>query len=293
MKWGPMTAPEILSALTTPFTSEGEVDADAFRANLDRLAPLVDGVFVAGTTGEYPALTTAEHAGLVAQCLEVFGPRRVVVHVGAASTRQALELTREARGLGAVRYAAITPYYIPATAKGVLRHWAAINEECGGELYGYVYPDVAVTDLQPADLPEVLKSGIAGIKVSDSASKRVPEYLAAAPEGFKLWSGNDADVPAVMAAGGTGTVSGVSGATPGPWAALRDAMRDGDAEAAAAAQAVIKQVVPVLGGSIANLKHALQLQGLDNGEGCRMSIDQPDPTTRARIAAAVDLAGNE
>src|SRR5699024_7068818 len=84
MKWGPMTAPEILSALTTPFTSEGEVDADAFRANLDRLAPLVDGVFVAGTTGEYPALTTAEHAGLVAQCLEVFGPRRVVVHVGAA-----------------------------------------------------------------------------------------------------------------------------------------------------------------------------------------------------------------
>ncbi|TRY18109.1 dihydrodipicolinate synthase family protein [Tessaracoccus rhinocerotis] len=284
-----MTAPEILSALTTPFT-DGEVDSAAMRANLDRLVTLVDGVFVGGTTGEYPALTTAEHGSLVAQALEVFGPQRVVVHVGAPSTRQALELTRQARDLGATRYAAITPYYIPATPRGILRHWAAINEECGGELYGYVYPDVAVTDLKPADLPEVLKSGIAGIKVSDSASRRVVEYLDNAPEGFKLWSGNDADVPAVMRAGGTGTVSGVSGATPRPWAALRDAMRDGDEAAAVAAQAVIAQVVPVLGSSIANLKHALHLQGLDNGEPCRMSIDQPDGQTMTRIAAAVDLA---
>lgn len=285
-----MSVPEILSALTTPLTPAGEIHREAFRANLERLVGLVDGVFVAGTTGEFPALTPAEHAGLVAQALEVFGPQRVVVHVGAASTRQALELTREARGLGALRYAAITPYYIPASPGGVLRHWAAINEECGGELYGYVYPDVAVTDLAPRDLPEVLKSGIAGIKVSDSASKRVDEYLDNAPEGFKLWSGNDADVPAVMAAGGTGTVSGVSGVIPRPWAALRDAMRDGDAKGAATAQEVIKKVVPVLGASIAHLKHALHVQGLDDVKQCRMSIDQPDESTRARIAEAVDLA---
>lgn len=282
-----MPIPEILSALTTPFTSDG-LDVAGFRANLARLEPLVDGVFVAGTTGEFPALTAAEHADLVTASLDVFGPQRVVVHVGAASTRQAVSLARESAALGAERFAALTPYYLPATTAGILRHWAAIHAACGGELYGYVYPDVAVTDLLPADLPEAMKSGIAGIKISAKASARVKEYLIRAPEGFKLWSGNDSDLPNVMAAGGTGTVSGVSGACPTPWAALRDAMASGDDEAAARAQELITRIVPILGPSIANLKTALDLQGLTGG-ACRMVIDTPDHSTTTQIAAVVDL----
>ncbi len=286
-----MSSPEILSALTTPFTRDGAIDDAAFQTNLDRLVHHVDGVFVAGTTGEFPALDEAEHAGLVAACLETFGPQRVVVHVGAPSTRQSLRLTHEARRLGAVRFAALTPYYLPASPDGILRHWASIHEVCEGELYGYVYPDVAVTDLLPEDLPHVIASGIAGIKVSDTASTRVREYLANAPDGFKLWSGNDADIPDVMAAGGTGTVSGVSGACPQPWASLRDAMATGDKEAAEAAQEVIQSVVAVLGTSISHLKHALTIQDVIGGQ-CRMPIDPPTPEIQTRIAAAVDLAAN-
>lgn len=77
-----MAAPEILSALTTPFGADGALDLNAFTANIERLLPLVDGVFVAGTTGEFPALTPAEHAALVEAALAAFGPTRVVVHVG-------------------------------------------------------------------------------------------------------------------------------------------------------------------------------------------------------------------
>lgn len=284
-----MPVPEILSALTTPFTQSGEIDVPAFRANLRRLETVVDGVFVAGTTGEFPSLTAAEHALLVEACMGTFGPERTVVHVGAPSTAQSIELTKTAVGLGAVRFAAITPYYLPASTQGILRHWTAIKEVCGGDLYGYVFPDVAVTDLAPESLPEVLKSGISGIKVSAAASTRVKEYLEHAPQGFKLWSGNDADILNVMAAGGFGTVSGVSGACPRPWAALRDAMARGDHEAARSAQEIISAVVPVLGPSIANLKHALDLQGLTGG-ACRMSIDGPDQSTQQQIAAVVDLA---
>lgn len=284
-----MATPEILSALTTPFSSDGQIDFVAFRANLNRLVDVVDGVFVAGTTGEFLALTSAEHAGLIEACMHTFGPERTVVHVGAPSTAQSLKLTKAAAGMGAVRFAAITPYYLAASTQGILRHWAAIKEACNGELYGYVFPDVAVTDLSPEALPEVLKSGISGIKVSALASTRVTEYLNHAPQGFKLWSGNDADIPNVMAAGGFGSVSGVSGACPRPWASLRDAMARGDDEAARQAQDVISRVVPVLGPSIANLKHALDLQGLTGGT-CRMSIDSPDKPTQKQIASVVDLA---
>ena len=283
-----MLAPEILSALTTPFLPEGDLDRTAFVANLERLAPLVDGVFVAGTTGEFPALDSREHALLTQEALRVFGPERVVVHVGAPSTRQSLALTAEAVRLGARRFAALTPYYLPASAAGTTRHWAAIKEACGGELYGYVYPDVAVSDLLPADLPAVLASGIDGIKTSATAAGRVEEYLDVAPSGFKLWSGNDADVPHVMAAGGTGTVSGCAGVYPWPWVDLREALRTGDQAAVSVAQARIERIVPLIGPSIANLKYGLDAQGLSGG-ACRMPIDDPDDATRRHIEETLTL----
>ncbi len=284
-----MTQPEVLSAIITPFHPDGELDLAGLDKNLRRIEPLVDGVFAAGTTGEFLALSQGEHEQVISAALDVFGPARVVVHVGAASTRDAVALAKQSSQLGATRFAAITPYYLKASTAGILRHWSAINEACDGEFYGYVFPDVAVTDLLPEQLPEVLASGIKGIKVSATASARVVEYLANAPEGFKLWSGNDADVPNVMAAGGTGTVSGVSCAVPTPWAALRDAMAAGDQEAADKAQAVIAQVVPVLGPSIANLKVALDRQGFAGGP-CRMVIDSPTPETLTQIDAVVALA---
>jgi len=284
-----MNQPEILTALITPFTQDGAIDNEGFRGNLQHLEPLVDGVFVAGTTGKFLALSAAEHADLVTACLGTFGPARTVVHVGAPTTATSVALASESRRLGAERFAALTPYYLPASTQGVIRHWAAIKEACEGELYGYIYPDVAVTDVLPEQLGEVLASGISGVKVSATASARVTEYLANAPAGFKLWSGNDADVPAVMAAGGTGSVSGVSGACPTPWAVLRDAMGRGDEAAAARAQDVIRRVVPVLGPSIANLKRALDIQGRAGGT-CRMVIDQPGPDVRTRIDEVVELA---
>ncbi len=280
------TKPEILSAVTTVFTSEGELDPSAFEANLERLEPLVDGVFVAGTTGEFLALSVPEHAQLVRAALGVFGPQRVVVHVGAPSTRQAVELAGQAAGLGARRFAAITPYYLAASPQGTGAYLSAIKTTCGGELYGYLFPNVAVTDITPDQLGPLLDAGIDGLKLSGLASTRVDAYLAQAPTGFRLWSGNDADLPHVMAAGGTGTVSGCSGVCPQPWADFREAYGAGDQAGLVAAQARIEQVVPVLGPSIANLKHGLDLQGLAGGS-CRMSIDYPDQATQAAIAQAV------
>lgn len=286
-----MRVPEILSAVTTPFLPDGDIDAPGLRQNLERLEPLVDGVFVAGTTGEFPALEPGEHARVVEIALAVFGPERIVVHVGAPSTRQAIALARQAQVLGVRRAAALTPYYLPATAPGVIRHWTAIVDAFAGEVYGYVFPDVALTDLLPEDLPAAVEAGVVGLKVSGRASQRVPEYLQRAPDGFRLWSGNDADLPRVLAAGGWGTVSGVSSVCPHPWARLREALGSGDDGAASAAQQVIEEIVPVLGPSIANLKEGLDLLGLAGGP-CRMTIDPPTPTHRTRIADAVRLGAD-
>ena len=281
--------PEILSAVTTAFTDAGELDPSAFEANLERLEALSDGVFVAGTTGEFRALSPQEHSELVKVALGVFGPQRVVVHVGAASTRQAVELARRAARFGAQRFAAITPYYLAASPHATGDYLSAIKTTCGGEVYGYLFPDVAITDITPDQLGPLLDAGIDGLKLSGRASTRVEAYLARAPQGFKLWSGNDADLPHILAAGGTGTVSGCSSVCPQPWVDFREAYRAGDQTRLAQAQVQIEQVVAALGPSIAHLKHGLDLQGLAGGD-CRMSIDSPDAATRAAIAEAVTIA---
>lgn len=287
-----MSAPEILSALTTPFDGDGDIVTDSFEANLARLEPLVDGVFVAGTTGEFLALEADEHLDLVRRSLAVFGPDRVVVHVGAPSLRQALVLAAAAAGAGARRFAALTPYYLAASPEGCGSFFAGLRSELiGAELYGYLFPEVAVTEILPNQVKPLLDAGIDGVKTSGRASRSVPGYLAAAPAGFKLWSGNDADLPNVMAAGGTGTVSGVAGVCPAPWAAFRDAYAAGDQAALDAAQRRIETLVPVLGPSIANLKYGLGVVGSGLGDGpCRMSIDPPDAEQQHRITSAINEA---
>ena len=106
-------------ATVTPFRVDGELDTDALAPLFDRLRSAgVDGVFVNGTTAEFVALDDDERATTIAAALGVFGPDRVIAHVGAADARHASRLARRAVDLGAHRLAAITPYYLPAGPHG-------------------------------------------------------------------------------------------------------------------------------------------------------------------------------
>jgi dihydrodipicolinate synthase/N-acetylneuraminate lyase len=324
--------PEVLTATVTPFDTGGDVDLGAFRAILQHVAGQVDGVFVAGTTGEFPALTAAERAALVAQAVTELSAERVVAHVGAPSLWQAQRLLRDAADAGAHRFAAITPYYLTVSAAGVRSYFAGLRAAAdrvvmpgGGraELYVYIYPDVANTDVSAAELADLAALGADGVKISGAASRRVREYAAVIGPHFRLWSGNDAGMAQVAALGGTGLVSGCSGVVPTAWRALADKvvtadrgdpanpdraepdpmnpdrtepdpMKTDEAESdqtdGQVEQEVVRQLVDALGASIAHVKYALALLGLPGG-ATRMPIDPPSPKDQWQIRAALAAAG--
>ena len=58
-------AAPVFSAVPTLFDADGEVDTGANRALYKLLDGLLDGLFVAGTTGEFPALDDAERLSLI------------------------------------------------------------------------------------------------------------------------------------------------------------------------------------------------------------------------------------
>jgi 4-hydroxy-tetrahydrodipicolinate synthase len=275
--------PEILSAVPTPFARDGAVDLAGAHALFTHLAARVDGLFVGGTTGEFPAMDASERLRLLETALAAAGPDRVVAHVGDASAYQAAFLARSAHAAGAVRLAAITPYFLSASLDGVLRYYDAVCRAAGeAEVYAYVFPDVAGTDLPPRDIGLVADVGVSGVKVSGRASIRVASYVEHAPSGFAVWSGNDADLPQIAACGARGTVSGVSSVAPDAFRVLQDALVSDDAQASDSAQQHVAELVEALGPSIARLKFGLSLLGLPAG-GCRMAIDPPDAEVEAVI----------
>ena len=255
---------EVLAAVPTLFTVDGELDLPANALLYKRLAGRVSGVFVAGTTGEFPALEHGERVELVRAALEVFGPDAVVAHVGAASTRQSVRLTRDVLALGARRLAALTPYYLPADAAAVRRHFGAITGAAGGaEVYGYLFPERSGIDVTPPEFAAMAaETGLAGAKLSGAAADALPAFRAALPDGVRLWSGADAALASVVRAGGAGVVSGLSAAEPEPFTALAAAVAAGDAEAEREAQSRADQVLAALGGTPQGIKAALHAQGI-------------------------------
>ena len=198
-----MSAPVVFSAVPTLFGADGELDPDANRALYELVNGLVDGLFVAGTTGEFPALEDAERLSLFELALAEAGPDRVIAHIGAPDARHAARLARAAVALGATRIAAITPYYLPARPDELAGHYRRIRDAAPGpELYAYIFPERTGLPVPPPLFAEVADAaGLAGAKVSGSASADLAGYVAAAP-GLRIFSGNDASPWASMRAGG-------------------------------------------------------------------------------------------
>jgi 4-hydroxy-tetrahydrodipicolinate synthase len=276
----------VLSAVPTMFDGGGEVDADANRALFKLVAGLVDGLFVAGTTGEFPALDDAERMSLFELALAEAGPDRVVAHVGAPDARHAGRLARAALASGARQLAAITPYYLPARGDELVAHYCRIREAApGAELYAYIFPERTGVRVPPPLLAQTARAaGLAGAKISGSAAASLAEYAAAAP-GLRIFSGADANPAAARKAGGVGVVSGRSSAYPEVYAALAGALNRAEPDAAARHQRTLDRIV-ALGASIGRLKHALHLRGL-GGTTARMTVDPPAPDVAAAIAAEV------
>ena len=128
----------------------------------------LDGVFVAGTTGEFTTLSDDERLDVCAAAAEAFGPERTYWHVGAASLHQAALLTEAAVDRGARRLAALTPHYFPATESAVLAYYETVVRRGRGRARLRLPLRCPRHDgrCRPSCSRSVAETGIAGVKIS-------------------------------------------------------------------------------------------------------------------------------
>jgi 4-hydroxy-tetrahydrodipicolinate synthase len=276
----------VLAAVPTPFTADGALDTAAARRLFGFVAGVVDGLFVAGTTGEFPALDDHERLALVEIALEAAGPDRVIAHIGAPDAHRAARLASSAARLGATRIAAITPYYLVPLPAEVTAYFDRIRQAApAAGLYSYIFPERTGLTVPPDQFAALARAvGLAGAKFSGAAARNVAACAAACP-GVKIFSGDDTDLALTLRSGGAGVISARASAFPEVFAALSAALAAGDADAAATHQADVTAIAST-GASIGRVKEALRLRGFAS-MAARMPVAAPDEMTAARIAELV------
>jgi 4-hydroxy-tetrahydrodipicolinate synthase len=106
----------IWCAITTPFTSDLELDEAGLRHNMKRIADLkIQGVFCTGVMGEFWSLTKEERKRAVEIVVEEAHRRgvKVIAHTAHHSAHETVELTRHAEEVGADFAILMNPYYPP------------------------------------------------------------------------------------------------------------------------------------------------------------------------------------
>jgi len=266
-----MTAPpRFHAAITTPFAGDGTVDLDAFGHHVAWLAEAgLDGVFVAGTTGEGVLLEDDEVAALIERAADQRG-LRVIAQVGRPSTLATARLARRAIELGADAVAAYVPWFYPAGDAEARTHFLGLLEAAGDTpAFTYNIPRRTVNDLTPELLAELAQAGIAGMKDSTGDFARHEAYLEALDgRPFELFVGSEPLVLRAVSSGAAGAITGLAGCRPELFAALREALEAGDAGAAERLQAQIadaKAEVESEGATVAAVKRRVSAALADRG----------------------------
>src|SRR5438270_6690224 len=198
-----------MTAMVTPFDDDGALKVDA----AVKLAKWLtengsDGLVLTGTTGEGPVLTDDEDVELWRAVVEAVTVP-VVAGTGTNDTRHTIELTKRAADCGAVGALVVTPYYNRPPQAGIEAHFRAVAESTKLPILIYDIPiragrRVALdTFVRLSDVANIVGVKDAALDVAGSAALR-----AAMPESFEIYSGNDDQTLAlVAAAGAVGVIS--------------------------------------------------------------------------------------
>jgi 4-hydroxy-tetrahydrodipicolinate synthase len=220
----------VITALVTPFRGDA-IDEEALRRLVDeQIRAGIDGFVPVGTTGESPTVSVEEHIRIIKIVVEETRKRvPIIAGTGANSTREAIELTIEARAVGADATLQVTPYYNRPTQDGLFRHFKAVADAAGLPIVVYNVPGRTGCDLLPETMARLCEVPlVVGIKEATGSAQRAAQILSRVGDRMVVLSGDDATAFPLYVLGAQGCISVVSNVAPADMAAMWDAAAAGD-----------------------------------------------------------------
>jgi 4-hydroxy-tetrahydrodipicolinate synthase len=283
---------QVLVALVTPMTADGEVDWDATEKHIDYvISNGADGVVVTGTTGETSTLTDAEKIKLVEVGKSVSAGRaKIITGGGSNETAHAMQLYKASEKAGADGVMIVTPYYNKPTQAGILTHFRLIADSTDLPVILYDIPGrtgVAIsseTFHRAAKHPNI-------VAVKDAKGDLAQASRLMLETGLIYFSGDDSNVLPHLSIGATGLIGVTANVAPHAYRQLVDATNNNDFHAALkvhnALEPLQRALMTNVPGTVA-AKYVLHALGLISSPRVRLPLVGPEDSEAAAIENGID-----
>ena len=204
-------------ALITPMFGDGAVDYDALNNLIDfHIDAGTSSIVSVGTTGESATVGVKEHLKIIKHTIQYAGRRiPIIAGTGANSTSEAIELTQEAKNLGADACLLVTPYYNKPTQEGLFQHFKLIADSVDIDQILYNVPGRTAVNMSVETTARLSKiSNIIGIKDATGDLAVIKGLVNSCSEDFLLLTGDDATAVDFLLLGGHGGISVTANVTP-------------------------------------------------------------------------------
>jgi N-acetylneuraminate lyase len=289
---------QLIPAVFTPMDPRGAIDLARIEAQAAVFAARgLRRVFVCGTTGEWPSLTTEERMQVVEAWCAAGSELDVIAHVGHTSLPEAERLAAHAERAGAAGIAAVAPFYFrPDSAVEAVEFCArAAGTAPDTPFFYYHIPSMTGAAFSAVDfLARSLERipTLAGIKFTDHDLDAFMACGELAGDRLELLFGCDEILVAGLAAGATGAVGSTYGFAAPIYQRLLAAFASGDLATARGHQRIARQGIAVAQsyGAIPAFKAIMEWVGLPSGP-CRPPLRSLSRGEREALRAELDALG--
>jgi 4-hydroxy-2-oxoglutarate aldolase len=264
--------------IPTPFDDSGAVDHANLAANIAKWAETpLSGLLVLGSNGEFTFLSDQEKLEVLKTARQAIPDNKVfLAGTGCDSTRNTIELTRQATEIGADAALVLTPCYYTGKmdAQAMRRHYLEVAEQASIPILIYNMPACTGVDLAPQTVLELAQHpNIVGIKDSSGNITKMGTILRDAPKGFRVLAGSASFLYASLALGAAGGIMALGNIAPEACAQLYDYAQEGNHDMARQLQLKLinanTAVTATFG--VAGLKQAMDWLGYYGGP-CRSPL---------------------
>ena len=220
----------ILPALWTPTDADGRLLESELKDNLRFLvANQVHGLMALGSTGEFVQLEPTTRMRVLEVAVANEGGLPVLANISDVRPRIVAELGRFARRCGAAAVSVLPPYYFPVAQVDLVEFFVRAGEAAQLPLFLYNFPERVGNRITLETIAAVAdRVPVAGFKQSGAEFDYHRALVQLGREkNFAVFTGADTALPAAMALGCAGCVSGLANAVPDLMVEVFAAVRTG------------------------------------------------------------------
>jgi 4-hydroxy-tetrahydrodipicolinate synthase len=261
----------IIAAVVTPFQDNEDVDYEGLKTITRYLLDGgVDAIMPVGGTGEFPHLDREEKK-LVIKTIseEVKGAVPVIAGTAACSTRESLQLMKDAKEGGADASIMVPPYYFILDDEALFFHFKTLAEANLLPVVVYNNPLYTGNQMSPTLLAKLMEvKNVIGLKQSNSDMGQLVEVIRLVKKESSICTGIDSQFFPALMVGAKGVYSTAGGVAPRQMKAIYTFFHEGKFEQARELHLRLQELNRFLEydpGYVSPAKEALRILGLPAG----------------------------